>query len=173
MPSNLIIPHKFDISTYIHMDKDHTWLVSDEDPKTEPHILHMFHPSFHITYYIYIYIDTYRTNETHPWLSRFIYYGIDPLCIVHSYDWHLTWIHNVFIWFPCFTLFIWICSVCLVAIPLLLWVWACLLGWSLYIYDAGSSNFNLRDSSHLKCRYCNAFLPLVFLLTSYIRGNML
>ena len=53
-----MIPPMFDINASIVIDRNHTRLVLEEEPRIEPHILHMFHPSLHMVYYLYKDIDT-------------------------------------------------------------------------------------------------------------------
>lgn len=64
-------------------------------PRPSIHQLQLYFVQGCVQNIIYSYSDTSRTSDIFSWLSHFVYYDIDPLCIVHGYDRYLRWIHIV------------------------------------------------------------------------------
>lgn len=59
IPNNPMIPPRFNINTSIRLDRNNTWMVSDEDPGTKStYISYMFCPGLHMEYSPYTLILT-------------------------------------------------------------------------------------------------------------------
>ena len=65
MPSNLMIPPMFDISTSIHMDGNHIRMILDKDTRTKStSTIYIFCLGLHMECSLDINIDTQRTSDT-------------------------------------------------------------------------------------------------------------
>ena len=93
-----MIPPMFDINTFICMDKNHTWMVSNEDRRTKStYISYMFYLGMRMEYSVYI----------------LILRGLVTLILVMSLCilWHSSIVYYSWLWLTCYlyksTVYIW------------------------------------------------------------------